>query len=225
MATLTSDQLVRIYDDVLDPTFPDDELVTRDDFVDRVTSGAYEVFTLGDPDEPEAVAVGHLHRPSGVFLFEWLAVRPGIRGRGTGRRAVSEALDHWQQALSPRMVIGEVEHPWLVPADETHGDPSARLRFYHSFGAKVVDVRYAQPPLREGGAVVPHLMVTVFRVDGEAPGDEVPARPLRQYLEFRFPHAEEPYAAALADADVELLPTTELDADHGLLPNAPRLDA
>lgn len=223
---MTSPELAgRWYDELLRPAFLDDELPPRDAMVSGIVDGSILAHVLGDPSNPDALGVGRFHQPSGVLLLEFLAVRPGHRGGGLGARALEAAISTWQEDLTPSMVVGEIEHPWLREADDALGDPVARLRFYHRAGVRVLPVAYVLPPMRDGGPAVPHLMLGVFRVDGRLPGAAVPAAPLRSWLADRFPHPHEPYAQALSDVAVAELPTIPLDAPVEDLPNAPRRDA
>lgn len=219
---MTSPELAaRWYDELLSPAFLPEELPEHDEMVAGIVDGRIIAHALGDQESPEALTLGRFHEPSGVLLLEFLSVRPGLRGKGSGARLLDEALTSWQAEFEPSMIVGEIEHPWLREADEALGDPVARLRFYHRAGVRVVPVAYVLPPMRAGGPSVPHLMLGVFRADGSLPGNSIPAAPLRSFLADRFPHAEAPYAQALTDVEVDELPTITLDVAVGDLPNAP----
>lgn len=176
----------RIYEELLFPSFPADELADRDYFVQSWRRGAIHVTALADDvGNPVSVAIGWQEGVSGVVLLEWLAVRPDARGSGAGGAVLRRALDTWDASLAPPLIVGEVEHPSFVSACPAHGNPAKRVHFYEKAGARALDVPYFQPPIREGGARVP-LMLVAFRVDGGAPDTTVPAVPLRSWLEHRL---------------------------------------
>ncbi len=111
----------------------------------------------------------------------YLAIAPGRRGGGVGRRLVTTALDDWR-ALDPLVVVGEVEHPAHHTGSEAHGDPVARLRFYARLGARILALPYFQPGDGPGGERVPALLLVSFPLGPHAAEDDVPAAPLRAFL-------------------------------------------
>ncbi|MEL4504736.1 GNAT family N-acetyltransferase [Luteococcus sp. H138] len=212
------------YRELLEPTFPADELVLEDDFVAAVRTGEVLIHTTGDQAHPDGIAIAEYFHESGVLLLSWLAVRPSARGGGVGQRLLAEALQRWQTELHPALVLGEVEHPGSVPADQAHGDPVARLRFYEAFGARAINLPYVQQPLRPGGAALEHLMLVAFRVEGRGPGERIDREPLRSFLLSYLPGRERPYdrifdALAAAGDQIEAI---GLSSEPAQLPNPPR---
>lgn len=214
----------RWYCELLEPTFPADELVTEPDFVAAVTSGEVLVHLIGDEAAPDGIAIAEYFPKSRVLLLSWLAVRPQGRGGGIGRRLLTQALQRWRDELDPVLVLGEVEHPDSIPADPIHGDPAARLRFYDSFGARALDLPYLQPPLRPGGAAPENLMLVAFLVDGLVPGHGVPAAPLHDFLDAYLPHHGTPYEKVFRalESEGESVSVIPLSATADQLPNSPR---
>lgn len=184
------EELGRIYDELLVPNFPADELDTREAFLADATVPGALVLTLRESTGRDlAVAASYYQESSGVLILSYLAVRPGIRGGGLGNRLVTGSMAQWTTRFSPLLIIGEVERPGDRPtAILQHGDPEARLRFYRRFGARRADVPYFQPALGPQGRRIPmHLMLLhiddAVRV-GEPRGgvQRIKAAPLRKFL-------------------------------------------
>lgn len=212
-----------LYREVLAPTFPPDELVTEQDFLARMADGSLLAHVEPGPDgQPVALAVAERFLGD-VLLLSWLAVHPRSRSGGLGGRTLTHALDRWQSELDPRMVLGEVEHPLSTPAHEDHGDPSARLRFYHRFGVRALPVAHVQPSLRPEGSPVENLMLCVFRDRGLPPGDEVEAAPVRGFLADYLDDQPTLRDGLLASLGAGRLLTVGLDAPVDRLPNPPRV--
>ncbi len=179
---LTDPALLRsLHRDVLVPSFPPAELVDEQELLDAHASGRLR--SLGVVEEGRVVAgvVGEWFADARVLLVLYLAIAPGRRGGGVGRRLVTTALDDWR-ALDPLVVVGEVEHPAHHTGSEAHGDPVARLRFYARLGARVLALPYFQPGDGPGGERVPALLLVSFPLGPHAAEDDVPAAPLRAFL-------------------------------------------
>ncbi|HEY5855919.1 MAG TPA: GNAT family N-acetyltransferase [Aldersonia sp.] len=155
-----------LYDEILKPSFPAEELVDRSELVEAIA----------DPDErvcaslvvgPNAVVmagmVGEWFGGSGVLLESYVAVRPGLRGSGIGTKMVQATVQGWIKRFDPMLVVGEVEDPrhYFV---SRYGDPVARLRFYSRLGGKVLPLPYFQPALRDGCDRVYNLLLMTFVV-------------------------------------------------------------
>ena len=74
--------LARLYTDILEPSFPPSERVTRTDFVEGGASGALDVLAAQDDDGYLGAIVGE--RFGNGYLVDWLAVNGARRGGGTG---------------------------------------------------------------------------------------------------------------------------------------------
>lgn len=192
---LTDPALLRsLHRDVLTPSFPPAELVDEQELLDAHASGRLR--SLGVVEEGRVVAgvVGEWFPDARVLLVLYLAIAPGRRGGGEGRRLVTTALDDWR-SLDPLVVVGEVEHPAHHTGSEAHGDPVARLRFYARLGARVLALPYFQPGDGPGGERVPALLLVSFPLGPHAAEDDVPAAPLRAFLAENLRESE----GALAD--------------------------
>lgn len=212
-----------IHRQLLAPHFPPDELMLEEDFVAAVADGTLHlhVESAGDPDsDPLAVVVAEFHEPTRVLLVDYLAVSAAARGGGIGGRALNTALSRWQEQFAPRLVLAEVEHPTTRARHAAHGDPAARVAFYHRLGAKALPVPYAQPPLHPAGSSVEGLMLVVLREDGRAPDHDVAAEPVRLFLSDHLAGhpLQRASLAAIPHGRVEMLP---LDLPTDQLPNPP----
>lgn len=151
------DELGSIYDDILDPSFPPDELSTREDFLAAAVEGREQAWVLFDDDRTAAgVAVVGTYGLPHVRLLSWLAVHPSKRASGMGGRLLASVLSALE-ADGVRLLLGEMEEP-SGPAHPTHGDPARRAQFYRRFGAQVIDVPHETPPARPGLDTVPLLL-------------------------------------------------------------------
>lgn len=179
---LTEPALLRsLHRDVLVPSFPPAELVDEQELLDAHASGRLRSLGVVEDGRVVAGVVGEWFADARVLLVLYLAIAPGRRGGGVGRRLVTTALDDWR-ALDPLVVVGEVEHPAHQTGSEAHGDPVARLRFYARLGARVLALPYFQPGDGPGGERVPALLLVSFPLGPHAAGDDVPAAPLRAFL-------------------------------------------
>ncbi|QUC00267.1 GNAT family N-acetyltransferase [Cellulosimicrobium cellulans] len=179
---LTDPALLRsLHRDVLVPSFPPAELVDEQELLDAHASGRLRSLGVVEDGRVVAGVVGEWFADARVLLVLYLAIAPGRRGGGVGRRLVTTALDDWR-ALDPLVVVGEVEHPAHHTGSEAHGDPVARLRFYARLGARVLALPYFQPGDGPGGERVPALLLVSFPLGQHAAEDDVPAAPLRAFL-------------------------------------------
>jgi GNAT superfamily N-acetyltransferase len=192
VAVTGADDLVRVHDRLLAPSFPAAELESVDDLIAAVRAGTSEVLVHQDrPGDPVAVAVADRSRAAPVVLLAYLATDPLRRSTGLGSSLLDAAMTRWLDRADPCLVLAEVEDPAEHPASAAHGDPAARLRFYARRGARALDLPYFQPRLRTGASRVPHLLLLVLHaapslVDGTA----VLAAPLHAWLTERFRDSE-----------------------------------
>ena len=156
------DLLAGVYEKLLAPNFPDDELITLDEFLDGVASGSSTVHVVGDPSDPTALAVFERFEGSPAVLLSYFATRADQRGRGVGSALLRGLLDDIDRAPDVSVVLAEVEHPLHHAAHDVHGLPEARLAFYGRMGAMILDVPYFQAPLRDGGRPVFAMLLLVL---------------------------------------------------------------
>lgn len=220
-AQISEHDLRQLHRELLQPTFPEDELLTEEDFVDGCLAGTIQLHVERDGGRPIALVAAEFHPQSRVLLVDYLAVEPSARGGGIGGRALTAALKTWQQEFGPRLVLAEVEHPSTPAREAAHGDPVARVAFYARLGARALPLPYAQPPLRPGGRAVDGLMLVVLREDGRAPDHEVAASPVRDFLRQHLPSGDD-CRRALDRIDGHVLPTIELTEPASKLPSPPR---
>jgi len=168
-ATTEPELLGRVYDEVLRPSFPDSELVTRAEFIAAGCSGVYDVLVADGPLGLRGAIVGERH--GGAVLVTWLAVAAAGRGGGTGGALIVAGRRRWLARPGVRLLLAEVERPDLHPAHPQYGDPARRLAFYQRHGAGVLDLPYFQPAVAEGMPRVHGLLLTVL------PGPDDPGVP------------------------------------------------
>lgn len=195
--TTSPDELAHVHEQVLRPSFPDDELADLPTLQEMLTDGTLRVVVARDEHGLRGAALAEWFPTTGVLLLAYLAVAPGGRGGGVGGTLLDRALDAWRTELDPWLVVAEVEDPAQHTGSDAHGDPTARLRFYRRHGARVIPLRYAQPAMRPGGNRVPGLLLLALCASGdrlsgvEADGRWlVPTAPLRAFLEQYFTASE-----------------------------------
>lgn len=152
--------LARLYDEVLEPSFPRTELVTRDEFVEGVRAGDFDVLAAADGDGYLGAIVGERHGAG--YLVDWLAVGGARRGGGTGSALLAAGLGRWLAQPGVLLVLAEVERPDLFEPHPQYGDPARRLEFYGRLGAAVLEMPYYQPPIAEGLPRIRNLLLTVL---------------------------------------------------------------
>lgn len=209
LAELDDDLLRRFYVDVLQPTFPPEELVSYDALrhgLRRCGSGGV---VLLDGSSPVAGVVTEDYLDGRVRLVCYLAVVAAARSSGLGPRLLEAALADGEPG---QVVLAEVEDPRYHPVTATN-DPVARLRFYHRIGARLVPLRYVQPALRAGLPRVEHLLLVAV---GTPPAD-VPGALVADFLTEYYGVCE---GEEVCRSDVSFLGLREeaSDARDGRLP-------
>lgn len=186
--TASDKALFPLYEEILEPSFPPEELLSEPVLRERLADGSGPILVAED-DRGRVLgcAVGEWDAESRVMLLTYLAIRPGLRGGGVGGRLLDAALTAWNAGFGPCLILAEVEDPeHFAGGIDAHGDPAARWRFYERRGGRVLDIPYFQAALRPGLERVPHLMLTVLssasEFAGQAP-DTVDPATLRTYLE------------------------------------------
>lgn len=183
---LPESALDEFYDDVLTPSFPDEELLMPDELSRALADPEPRMFAsvaLTERNEVVGGVVGQWFPECKVILTVYLATHPGRRGGGIGRRILRTVMEEWTRRFDPLLVLGEVEDP-RHHRDRGFGDPGRRLAFYASEGARVIDVPYFQPRLRPDEARVPDLLLMTFAVhDRFRLESTVDSAPVRCFLE------------------------------------------
>jgi GNAT superfamily N-acetyltransferase len=175
-----------VYADVLAPSFPSDELESRESLGRGIATGDTSLATILDATgAPVAAAVVEWSPDSRVLLLSYLAVRPGERGGGYGAALLGYAQRDWVARYGAWALVAEIEHPAAHDGSQAHGDPGARLRFYARNGGRALDLPYFQPALKPGGQRVYGLILAVLAASDAAAGarpDHLAAGPLRRFL-------------------------------------------
>ncbi len=195
--TTSTQDLAEVHEQVLRPSFPDDELVDLPRLEAMLESGTLHVVVARDDEGVRGTAIAEWSPETGILLLAYLAIAPGRRGGGVGSLLLDHAIDTWRTELDPWLVVAEVEDPAAHTGSDAHGDPAARLRFYQRHGARVIPVPYAQPAMHPGGRRVPDLLLLALCASGDRlAGVEVdgtwlvPTAPLRAFLEHYFTATE-----------------------------------
>ncbi|MFT4294726.1 MAG: hypothetical protein QM582_04870 [Micropruina sp.] len=208
----------RLYDEIIEPSFPPTERVSRDEFVAAAASGTFEVLAARDGDGYLGAVVGGRH--GAAYLVHWLAVGGGRRGGGTGSALVTAGVQRWLSQPGVRAVLAEIERPGLFAAHPQYGDPARRLAFYQRRGAAVLDLPYYQPAVAAGAPRVRNLLLAVLAARDPAPPPRVltpeETAAVRSLLLATMGPAEagdaetaRVYAALDAPAGLRLLPLAE----------------
>jgi GNAT superfamily N-acetyltransferase len=185
---LTPNQLSIFYDEILAPSFGEEELVERGEMLDALadrTSLTRGRIAIDESGEIVGGIVGDWFADGRVMLLSYLAARPGLRGRGIGKRLLADAVPVWMSDFDAVLTVAEVENPDFYENDEGHGDPKARLKLYARIGAKILRMPYFQPALSAEQSRVRNLFLMVFKADPSVMmgQDRVDAVPLRRFIE------------------------------------------
>jgi predicted N-acetyltransferase YhbS len=183
-----------LYDQVLAPSFRESELVESEVLAEAVTSDRVIIsVAVGPGGTVLGGMIADWYDDTRVLLLSYLAVRPGLRGRGIGHALIDATVPALRARLDPLVVLGEVEDPRYF-SDTRFGDAVARLRLYQRYGARFLPLPYLQPEVRPGHGRVPNLLLTVFLVDEAAcpaPGF-VDGTVIDRFLERYFTEHEGP---------------------------------
>ena len=117
-----------VYQRLLMPAFPPDELLTLAAIRDGLRTGLLEgLVALDAAGRPLGVTIGEWSPAARVMLLSYLAVAAETRGTGIGSLLLTTQLDRWRETLRPCLVLAEVERPDAHSGDAHRGDPQARL--------------------------------------------------------------------------------------------------
>jgi GNAT superfamily N-acetyltransferase len=191
VADIAEPQLRSFYDEVLQPSFRPEEMVSFDDILAACRADPARmpgILAMVD-GEPLGGIFGEYYPDSGVLLIAYLAVRRGVRGGGVGASLLAEAMRRWQESNPPTLVLAELEG-LHSPSHPGYGDPAARIRFYDRCGARLLPVPYFQPSLRPGLPRVPGMLLICLGAGSDPAPDRVPAAVVGAFLEEYFTGCE-----------------------------------
>ncbi len=175
---LAPGQLERLYDDVLNPSFPVDELMPRDKLLPRLAkedSGVCCRVAVDPAGRVVAAIVADTYPAARVLLLSYLAVLSELRDRGVGTGLASDAVPRWIARYRPALVVAEVEDPRRHVATDSlgYGDADARMRLYDGLGGLILPLPYVQPALSAGAERVRNLLLMVFHAAPEVCPDQL----------------------------------------------------
>jgi GNAT superfamily N-acetyltransferase len=200
--------LAELYEQVLKPVFPPDELdAPWSSFGDDQLAAALPVLVACDErGEVLGGAVGEWYPDSEVVLLAYIAVRDQARGLGIGGGMLARALEAWRADTDTKLVLTEIEDPRFHPRSDG-GDPVERVAFYARYGTCALDAPYFQPRLRPDARRVYHLMLSVLWADPTLVRAEggIAAAPVRAFLEEYFSVSEGVQLGAADEALLALL--------------------
>ncbi|MCT2590943.1 GNAT family N-acetyltransferase [Streptomyces sp. N2-109] len=186
--TAPGPELDAVYEEILLPSFAPDELSTLEELGEELSSGRTSVWVSVDAGgRPVGTVIGEWDQAQRIVLLAWAAIRPGLRGTGIGGPLLRTVLKRWRQERDPCLILTEVNDPAVHPtADEAHGDPVARLRFYRRLGARTLELPYFQAALGRDRERVDGMLLLVLHGHPDFAGrepDTVDGAVLRSYLE------------------------------------------
>lgn len=175
--------------DIYIPSFPDDD--EREPFSSILSR-------LGAESSPRTAIVLAFSNGSvaGGMVFDYypecssaeliyIAVSPGLRGRGLGDILLSEGTHRFLDSLEAggmecRRMYFETENPFIESGDESM-DKVSRLRFFARNSACRVPIRYFQPPLSEDSCWAENLFLCILPQFSDGKTD-IPAGELKEFL-------------------------------------------
>lgn len=140
---------------IMEASFPVNEIRTFEGQRSLLRNPGYGLLTEQDEGGSVQAVLAAWEFPNFRFV-EHIAVAAQIRGGGLGRKLMSRYL-----AMSDKLVVLEVE----PPQDQLQ---QRRIGFYERLGFCLNEYEYTQPPMREGQAELPLLLMTHPRPITEA---------------------------------------------------------
>lgn len=208
-----------VYDDILVPSFPADQCVSRAAFMEAVSAGDFTVDVAIRSGEVVGAAVSESFASGKVGLLGWLAVGQGGRQAGIGGQLMTAWL-RWCRENRYGLALAEVENPVGRMSSAAYGDPHARVRFYSRFAGKALDLPYFQPGLPPGGRVL-GMMLVAFPSAVRELGSNVDGALVREFLaEYLRDEARDRAFLALASAAArDRIPLVPLNGPLDRLPS------
>lgn len=179
--------LRELHDDVLRPSFRPEEYVSP-----TVINPAKKLAIIARADDGLVVggALGEAYPHSRVLLLGYLAVRPGLRGKGIGSVLMAALKERWLDRDGENLAVLEIDDPRYHAPHPDHGDPAARLRFYGAFGVRLLGIPYFQPRLRDHLPRGYHMLLGVIPAAGVTLPSAIPARQVSTFLSEYFEDCE-----------------------------------
>ncbi|MDB5386184.1 MAG: hypothetical protein JWM11_1830 [Planctomycetaceae bacterium] len=117
-------------------------------------------------DQVLGMLICEFYRGSACGLLTYLAVVPGLRRTGLGRRLVEHAIKILRNdCTSPhglQAVFAETHDPQLIDAAREAMPPAERIEVMRRLGAYRLPIRYVQPALRPGSGRSANLVLLTF---------------------------------------------------------------
>lgn len=178
-AVLDPSTLAQVHAQLLVPSFPAEERGSLEELLSGVRDGSLRVWVERGPGAELAGTAVVMTWPEvrDAALLAWLAVRADGRSRGTG----TALLRHVLAEVSPMVLLAEIEPADRPASTLAHGDPRARVAFYHRHGARRLVLPYWQPATSAETEPV-ELDLVIVPGTGESVPDAVPAAPVRALL-------------------------------------------
>lgn len=208
------DLLTSLRAQVLRPSFPKEQYVDDDD--------AQHNGPLLIACAPDGLVVGGAlgeYFNDSTALLGYIAVRPCLRRRGVGEVLMAAVTANWTR--DGRRWFIEIDDPRHHEPHAGHGDPTARVAFYHRFGVRAVPIPYFQPRLNPTLGRGEHMILGIVPSDNCEPIDTIRGADVADFLDEYFVGCEG--EGARNDPDVtwlrewcscDELPLVGLDPDH-----------
>lgn len=132
---------------IMEASFPTSEIRTFEEQLKLLNVPQYRLITEMNSDGKIIAFMACWEFP-GFRFVEHIAVAPSIRGGGYGKKLMEQYINQ-----SKKPVLLEVERP-LGEIEQR------RIGFYERLGFHLNSFDYVQPPLREGNADLPLLIMT-----------------------------------------------------------------
>lgn len=132
---------------IMEASFPTSEIRTYAGQQELLEEPNYRLVTEAD-SEGKIVAFMACWEFPGFRFVEHIAVDPSVRGRSIGTKLMTDYI-----GKSAKPVLLEVEPP-------LGENEQRRISFYERLGFYLNPFEYVQPPLREGNADLPLLIMT-----------------------------------------------------------------
>ena len=203
--------LAAIYEQLLQPSFPQHELASIDHLVEMVRSGSGYVLAVPLEHSYAGAAVVDYHTGQ-IDLLSYLAVGAAGRSKGYGSVLLNAVREQTARRGWP-FLLAEIEMPDTPEQSAAYGDSRRRAAFYDRAGAKAVAMSHWQPATGAGFQPVRLTLIAIPAADNVL--QQIPASQLRAFeAEYHGTSATPELAKTLSSLSqaktVELLDLKEL---------------